>query len=74
MDQEFLLRNEYLVAEYRTLKAPLKTPLRLTDAQRISLTEIDHRLDRKALEDGANVVKPDLAPVAEIVSQRGVAV
>ena len=32
VDQELLLRNEYLVAENRILKAQLKTPLRLTDA------------------------------------------
>ena len=59
VDQELLLRNEYLVAENRILKAQLKTPLRLTDAERITLAEIAHRLGRKALEDVANVVKPD---------------
>ena len=37
VDQELLLRNEYLVAENRTLKAQLKTPLRLTDAERVTL-------------------------------------
>ena len=59
VDQELLLRNEYLAAENRILKAQLKTPLRLTDAERITLAEIAHRLGRKALEDVANVVKPD---------------
>ena len=59
VDQELLLRNEYLVAENRILKAQLKTPLRLNDAERITLAEIPHRLGRKALEDVANVVKPD---------------
>jgi hypothetical protein len=59
VDQELLLRNEYLVAENRILKAQLKTPLRLTDAERMTLAEIAHRLGRKALEDVANVVKPD---------------
>jgi len=59
VDQELLLRKEYLVAENRILKAQLKTPLRLTDAERITLAEIAHRLGRKALEDVANVVKPD---------------
>jgi len=34
VDQELLLRNEYLVAENRILKAQLKIPLRLTDAAR----------------------------------------
>ena len=59
VDQELLLRNEYLAAENRILKALLKTPLRLTDAERMTLAEIAHRLGRKALEDVANVVKPD---------------
>jgi hypothetical protein len=59
VDQELLLRNEYLAAENRILKAQLKTPLRLTDAERMTLAEIAHRLGRKALEDVANVMKPD---------------
>jgi hypothetical protein len=59
VDEELLLRNEYLVAENRILKAQLKTPVRLTDAERMTLAEIAHRLGRKALEDVANVVKPD---------------
>jgi len=59
VDQELLLRNEYLAAENRILKAQLKTPLRLTDAERMTLAEIAYRLGRKALEDVANVVKPD---------------
>ena len=59
VDQELLLRNEYLVAENRILKAQLKTPLRLTDAERMTLAEIAYRVGRKALEDVANAVKPD---------------
>ena len=59
VDQELLLRNEYLAAENRILKAQLKTPLRLTDAERMTLAEIAQSLGRKALEDVANVVKPD---------------
>ncbi len=49
VDQELLLRNEYLAAENRILKAQLKTPLRLTDAERMTLAEIAHRLGRKRL-------------------------
>ncbi len=59
VDQELLLRNEYLVAEKRILKAQLKTSLRLTDAERVALAEIAHRLGRKALEDVADAAKPD---------------
>jgi len=35
VDQELLLRNEYLMAENRILKAQLKAPLRLIDAERL---------------------------------------
>ena len=59
VDQELLLRNEYLAAENRILKAQLKTPLRLTDTERVTLAEIAHHLGRKALEDVANAAKPD---------------
>ncbi len=59
VDLELLLRNEYLAAENRILKAQLKTPLRLTDAERVTLAEIAHRLGRKVLEDVANAAKPD---------------
>ena len=59
VDQELLLRNEDLLAENRILKAQFKTRLRLTVAERVTLAEIAHRLGRKALEDVANVVKPD---------------
>jgi hypothetical protein len=59
VDEELLLRNEYLAAENRILKSQLKTQLRLTDAERVTLAEIAHRLGRKALEDLASVVKPD---------------
>jgi hypothetical protein len=49
VDQELFLRNEYLVAENRILKAQLKTPLRLTDAERVTLAEIAHRLGRRVI-------------------------
>jgi hypothetical protein len=38
--QELLLRNEYLAAEKRILKAQLKTPLRLADAERMALAQL----------------------------------
>jgi anti-sigma factor RsiW len=44
VDQELLLRNEYLVAENRILKAQIKTWLQLSDAERAMLAEIGHRL------------------------------
>jgi hypothetical protein len=33
VDQELLLRNEYLAAENRILNAQLKSPLRFTDTR-----------------------------------------
>jgi putative transposase len=49
VDQGLLLRNEYLAAENRVRKAQLKNPLRLTDAERVTLAGTARRRDRKAL-------------------------
>src|SRR6202521_5961553 len=59
VDQELLLRNEYLAAENRILKAQLKGRLKLSDAERASLGEIGHRLGRKVLGEVATVARPD---------------
>jgi transposase InsO family protein len=59
VDQELLLRNEYLAAENRILKAQLEGRLLFSDVQRATLGEIGHRLGRKALEDVANAARPD---------------
>jgi putative transposase len=59
VDQQLLLRNEYLVAENRVLKAQLRGRLRLSDAERATLGEIGHRLGRKALEEVATIALPD---------------
>ena len=40
VDQELLLRNEYLVKENRILRNQLKDRVRLTDGERIALAEI----------------------------------
>ena len=58
VDQELLLRNEYLAAENRILKAKLQGRLRLTDAERVTLGEIGHRLGRKALGEVATAALP----------------
>src|SRR5438128_2467283 len=59
VDQELLLQNEFLVAENRILKNRIKGRLRLTDLERIGLAEVGRRLGRKALEDVAQVVRPE---------------
>ena len=50
VDQELLLRNEYLVAENRILRAQIKGRL-LSHAEKATLPEIAHRLGRNALDD-----------------------
>src|SRR3982074_857543 len=59
VDQELLLRNEYLVAENRILKSQLKGRLQLSDVERTKLGEIGHRRGRKALGEGAATALPD---------------
>ncbi|MBV9036904.1 MAG: transposase [Acidobacteriaceae bacterium] len=59
VNQELLLRNEYLVVENRILRAHLPSRLRLSNAERSTLAEIAKRLGRKALQDIAQVAKPD---------------
>jgi hypothetical protein len=72
VDQELLLRNEYLAAENRILRAQFKGRLLLSDAERATLAEIGQRLGRKALEELAAVAKPDtlLALVPKAHRQR----
>jgi hypothetical protein len=59
VNQELLLRNEYLIAENRILRSQLPTLLRMSDAERATLAESAKRLGRKALKDVAQVAKPD---------------
>src|SRR5262244_3548582 len=58
VDQELLLRNEYLAAENRILIAHIKGRLLLSDAEKATLAEIAHRLGRRALEELTAVAKP----------------
>ena len=59
VNQELLLRNEYLLAENRILRAHLPARLRLTDPERRTLAEIAKRVGRKTMRDLAQVAKPD---------------
>src|SRR5919109_1387090 len=59
VDQELLLRNEYLVAENRILRQQITGRVQLTDAERKTLAEIGKKLGKKALEEVATIVKPD---------------
>ena len=59
VDQELLLRNEYLAAENRILRAQIKSRLLLSDAEKATLADIAHRLGRHALEELTAVARPD---------------
>jgi len=59
VDQELLLRNEYLAAENRILKAQIKGRLLLSQEEKTTLAEIAHRLGRKALEEVASTAQPE---------------
>src|SRR6185295_19058436 len=59
MDQELLLRNEYLAAENQILRGQLTGRPKLSDAERAKLGEIGRRLGRKALGDVATAALPD---------------
>jgi hypothetical protein len=72
VNQELLLRNEYLAAENRILRTKFPARLRLSDPERITLAEIGKRLGRKALREVACVAKPDtiLAWYRRLVAQK----
>ncbi len=59
VDQELLLRNEFMLAENRILRQQIKGRLELTDGERKTLAEIGKQLGKKALEEVATIVKPE---------------
>ena len=59
VDQELLLRNEYLVTENRILRNQLKGRLRLSDGERKALAVIGRKLGKQALTAVAQIVKPE---------------
>src|SRR6266852_30587 len=59
VNQELLLRNEYLAAENRILRGQIKGRLLLSEGEKATLAEIAHHLGRKALEDVAATAKPE---------------
>jgi putative transposase len=59
VDQELVLRNEYLVTENRILRGQITGRVQLTDGERKTLAEIGHKLGKQALQEVAKIVKPD---------------
>ncbi len=72
VDQELLVRNEYLVTENRILRNQLKGRVRLRDGERKALAEIGQKLGKQALQEVATIVKPDtiLAWHRKLVAQK----
>jgi putative transposase len=72
IDEELLLRNEYLVTENRLLRQQIQGRVQLTDAERKTLAEIGKQLGTHALEEIATIVKPDtiLAWHRKLVAQK----
>lgn len=59
VDDELLIRNEYLAAENEILKSKLKKTIKLNNDERIRLAKIGNRMGLKALKDVASIVKPE---------------
>ena len=59
VDQELLLRHEYLTAEHRILKDQVKGRLLLADPQNKTLADIGSRLGLKALVNVAHAAKSE---------------
>src|SRR6266705_2159513 len=59
VDQELLLRNEYLVTENRILRNQINGRIRLSDGERKTLADIGQKLGKQALQEVAKIVKPD---------------
>jgi len=59
VDQELLLRNEYLVTENRILRQQIKGRVHLSDGERTTLAVIGQKLGKRALQEVATIVKPD---------------
>src|SRR5258708_19510325 len=59
VDQELLLRNEYLVTENRILRNQITGRVRLSDGERKTLAEIGQKLGKQALQEVAKLVNPD---------------
>jgi putative transposase len=59
VDQELLVRNEYLVTENRILRQQITGRVRLSGGERKTLAELGKKLGRQALAEVASIVKPE---------------
>src|SRR4029077_12191383 len=72
VEEQLLLRNEYVVEENRILRNHIAGRVQLTDTERKTLAEIGMKLGKQALEEVATIVKPDtiLAWHRKLVAQK----
>ena len=72
VEEELLLRSEYLVTENRILRNQIEGRVLLTDTERQTLAEIGKKLGKQALEEIATIVKLDtlLAWHRKLVAQK----
>ncbi len=59
VEEELLIRNEYLAAENKILRSKIEKAISFNDAERTLLAKIGKRLGLKALKDIACIVKPE---------------
>ena len=59
VDEELLLRNEYLAAENEILRRKIQGRIELSNTERIRLAKIGQKIGIKALRDVAMIVKPE---------------
>ena len=59
VDEELLIRNEYLAVENKILKSKLQKPVQFNDCERIQLAEIGKRMGLKGLKEISCIVKPE---------------
>ncbi len=67
VDQELLLRNEYLVAENRILRNQITGRVQFNASKRSTLAELGKWLEKQALAEMASVVKPGLASDKNVI-------
>ena len=59
VEQELLIRNEYLAMENQILKSKLKKPVQFNNSESIQLAKIGKRMGLKALKEISCIVKPE---------------
>jgi len=59
VDEELLIRNEYMAMENRILKSKIQKPVQFKDSERIQLAKIGNRIGLKALKEISCIVKTE---------------